>query len=397
MQFWDRFEGVASIKITSADPPGILQRIQNADIRIFNVISADAFTICFDAKRKDIRSITRICKKRGDRIDVEGWTGYIYYLFSLLRRPIFLCGLFSWLFLSLWLPTRILFITVSGADSLEDAYILECAAKCGIHMGAAVKEVRSEQVKNALLSKIPALQWAGVNTYGCVASIRVQEKPQEESSSSKAAVSDILASQDAVISDITVYAGTALCKPGQAVKQGQALISCYQDNGQVLKYTGAGGEVFGETQRHLQATTPVVAYKRTEILSEEVNYYIIIGKNSINFQKDSGILDASCVKMYEVKEWELPGGFPLPVFLVKERITQYVTEPVNLSDTDFSWLADYAETYLNNDMVAGSIRSSQITTKQDENTFSVLGTYDCREMIADYEYKGISDNDGENS
>lgn len=397
MQFMDQFDGVASITITSAYPAGALQKIQDAGICIYDVSAHDAFRICFSAKRKDIRSITRICEKRGDRIDIEGWTGYIFYILRLLKRPLFLAGLLCWLFLSLWLPTRILFVFVSGADRISDTYILECAADCGIRMGASSKLVRSEHIKNTLLSQIPTLQWVGVNTSGCVATISIREKIPKDMLPPKVAITDILSTQDAIVKEITVHAGTALCQPGQAVQKGQALISCYQDNGQVLQFTGARGEVFGESKRYLHATTPLYAYKRTRILSQSVNNHVVIGKNPIFFHKDSGILDASCVKMYEVKECVLPGGFALPILLVKEYIIEYAIEPVVVPSTDLGWLSDYIEDYLENDLIAGNILSSQISTEQTDDTFSIYGTYDCKEMIADYECKGILEEDGENS
>ena len=272
MQFMDKFDGIAYIKVTSAYPAGALQKIQDNGICIYDVTAPDTFTIRFYTRRKDIRAITRICEKRGDRIDIEGWTGYIFYIFRLIKRPVFLAGLLCWFFLALWLPTKILFVTVSGADSLSESFILECAAECGIRMGATGKEVRSEQVKNALLSKIPALRWAGVNTSGCVATISVSERSEEDTSTPQISITDIVSCQDAIVSEITVYAGTALCKPGQAVKKGQALISCCRDNGQILEFSGARGEVYGKTNRQIKAITPLQAYKRTRILSKTENF-----------------------------------------------------------------------------------------------------------------------------
>ena len=108
-------------------------------------------------------------------------------------------------------------------------------------------------------------------------------------------------------------------------------------------------------------------------------------------------MDASCVKMYEVKECVLPGGFALPILLVREYITEYAVEPVVISCADLAWLPDYMEDYLEYDLIAGSILSARITSEQTDYTFTVCGTYDCREMIADYEYKGILENNGENS
>ena len=371
--------------------------MQAAEISIYDITAPDPFTIRFSANRKDLTAIIQICEKRGDRIDVEGVTGYIYTALRILKRPVFLAGFCVWLFLALWLPTKILFVNVSGADTLPENYILECAADCGIRMGATGKDVRSEKMKNALLAKIPDLQWAGVNTNGCIATINVSEKVIEDSSSPNIALTDILSSQDAIVCEITVQAGTALCQTGQAVKKGQALISCYRDNGQFLEFTGAGGEVYGETKRVLQAVTPLQVHKKKEILSAEKNFYVIIGKKPIKFQKHSGILDGSCVKMYEVKECVLPGGFALPIWLVTEYITTYALEPVTLTDTDCSWLTNYTQSYLESNLIAGNIQSTNIVTDLTNYTYSVLGTYHCREMIADFEHKGFTNKNGENN
>lgn len=395
MEFENKFDGIAYVKVTSAYPAGTLQKIQIAGICLYDISFLDAFTIRFSAKRRDIRRIYQICEKLGSKVEVEGWTGYIFYIVSLIKRPVFLAGILIWLFFALWLPTRILFVEVEGNATLPDAYILESASDCGIRMWASGRKVRSEQMKNALLSKIPSLHWAGVNTKGCVATIRVKEKSSTVTPVEKVAVTDIIAGCDAIVKEVTVHSGTALCQPGQAVKNGQALISCYRDNGQFLEFTGALGEVYGETKRKLTVITPAQVFKRTGIKGIRTNFRVIIGKKSINFCKDSGILDGTCVKMYKVKEVYLPGGFKLPIQFVTEQVIQYDIEPIALTNREFSWLHEYAQSYLQSSLVAGNVLSAQTALKQSGDVYYLTGTYDCHEMIADFEYKGITQNNGE--
>ena len=52
MQFVDRFDGIAIIRITSAYPASTLQKIQNAGICVYDVTALDNFTIRFSARRK---------------------------------------------------------------------------------------------------------------------------------------------------------------------------------------------------------------------------------------------------------------------------------------------------------------------------------------------------------
>ena len=169
---------------------------------------------------------------------------------------------------------------------------------------------------------------------------------------------------------------------GQAVKKGQALISCYQDNGQMLKFTGARGEVFGESKRHLQATTPLQAYKRTKILSRSVKNYVVIGKNPINFHKDSGILDASCVKIYDKKVLTIPGGFSLPVYKISVTTYRYEMVPIQIEKDDAApWLAEYAAAYSIGQMVAGQIIGSSQEFVEDNGVLIFKAQYACYEMI----------------
>ncbi len=395
MQIWDKIAGTAKLKVTSADPTGTLRRIQKAGIRIYDVSYIDYLSIHFTIKRKDLSNTLKICERAGDSATIGTVNGLASYIGGLLKRPVIVLSFILWLALALWLPTRILFVTVQGENTLNVNYVLEQAAECGIRMGARGKEVRSERVKNALLSKIPTLRWVGVNTNGCIATISVNEKYIQNEKKPKVSLTDLVSTRDAIIKEITVQSGSALCTIGQAVSEGQALISCYRDKGEMLEFTGALGEIYGETKHHVQAVTPVQAYRRAEILSESQKSYIIIGKNPIFFWKDSGISDVSCVKMYDVRECKLPGGFALPIWLVTEHTTTYAVEPILLKEADCAWLYDYAQNYLQANLTAGSILSADTVGSYTNETYSVLGEYDCREMIVDYKYKGITQNNGE--
>ena len=80
-------------------------------------------------------------------------------------------GLCLLLLLVCILPTRVLFMRVEGNESIPENLILEAAEDCGIRFGASRSAVRSEKVKNGILSRISELQWVGVNTKGCIAVI----------------------------------------------------------------------------------------------------------------------------------------------------------------------------------------------------------------------------------
>jgi hypothetical protein len=190
---------------------------------------------------------------------------------------------------------------------------------------------------------------------------------------------NIVASQDAIIQGITVLRGTQLCRVGQAVREGQLLVSGYKDYGLSLKFTGADAEIYGHTERSLETVTLTGGLSRTEIQHREEKYSLIIGKKQINFFKGSGILHPSCVRMYKRTYLTLPGGYTLPVAFVKQEILHYDT--VEARGNDFSFLERASRVYLKEQMTAGTILREAISLSENENICRLTGQYGCLEMI----------------
>ena len=275
---------------------------------------------------------------------------------------------------------------------------METAEQCGIRFGASRREVRSEKVKNKLLALIPELQWAGVNTAGCVAVISVNERSMADQKEPISGVSSIVAVRDGIIRECTVTKGNPLCKVGQAVKAGEILVSGYTDCGISIKVTQAEADILAQTQHILTAMTPTNVSARTQIREENTRYSIVFGKKLINFYNDSGISDATCVKMYDIAYLTLPGGFELPVALVKERLIYYNFKDVSLTDDEsFDWMEDFSKSYIQQQMIAGQILQEQASMELDNGICRLRSQYQCLEMIGRIQHEGIIQNNGKNN
>jgi hypothetical protein len=176
-----------------------------------------------------------------------------------------------------------------------------------------------------------------------------------------------------------VLRGTPLCKIGDGVKAGQILVSGYKDYGIAQQLSYAEAEIYGETERHLVIAAPNDAYFRAEVSGQETKYSLILGKKQINFYKGSGISPASCVKMYERTYLILPGGFVLPIALVKQTTTYYRMEQKGAED--MSYLPKYAEEYLHSQMIAGTILHKEEETESCEGVYNYIGAFNCLEIV----------------
>lgn len=252
-------------------------------------------------------------------------------------------------------------------------------------------------MKNALLSAVPELEWAGVNTRGFVAVISVRERSPEEPPEPAGDAGGIVAAMDGVVRSCTVLSGNPLCRPGQAVRRGELLVSGYTDYGICIRATPAKAEIYGDTLRSFTAFTPGKRENRGVETRRETKYSLVIGKKRINFYKGSGISHGSCVKMSSEKKWTLPGGFTLPVSLVTEEWVWYETEtqPVPEAEAE-ALLTDFARSQLNQAMVAGQILRQGCAVVPDGDRYCLTGQFACLEIIGRPTGWGILEQHGKN-
>ena len=382
MDIWRSLGGEIALEITSADVSAILSALNKAGILLQNVSIQDELTVSLQISRQQYNKVCKIVAKRGASLKIKGRRGLYWTGKSLLRRPVFLVGLLFMLVLGCILPSKILFFRVEGNINVPPRLILETASQCGISFFTSRREVRSEKMKNALLEALPQLQWAGINTQGCVATISVREREQSETTEQPYGVSSIIACRDGVVSSCTAIRGNLLCMSGQAVKSGEVLISGYTDCGLSIQATRADGEIFARTQRQIAFFCLQNQQSKGETTGQIKKYSLIIGKKRINLYKGSGILPTECDKIYSEQYVTLPGGFQLPVCLVTEVWNYRTATETAVSDDDaLNQLTEFAGQYLQQEMIAGQILTKEESMESQNGAFCLHGKYACHEMI----------------
>lgn len=370
------------IELIGADPLRVLRHANQVGIECEKVQIIDPLTVRFFIRRRDCKRMEHLAKRFDCRVRIKDSSRTSRLISRIIHRPVLLLGFLIIAILTLYLPGRILFVQVVGNVSIADREIIETASVCGIRFGASRKLIRSEKVKNALLEQLPRLQWLGVNTYGCTAVISVQEKESIVQQTDQASITSIVASRDGVIHSMTVSRGTAQCKPGQVVREGQLLVSGYSDCGICIYGTRSEAEIIADTQQHLTVVTPSVYAKRDCDETIDQKYAVVIGKKRINLYKGSGIYTPTCGKMYQEYNLTLPGGYQLPVTLIVETVMPSATgEMIRTKAQTEKVMRDFSVAYIKQRMIAGEIRSSICDWHRLKGIDSMSGTYVCREMI----------------
>ena len=377
------------VKIYAADIPKLLSDLSENGIVLEKIEFVDLITANVAVSYTAYQKLKEYLNSGGVTYEVLRKSGTIWSLFSLLNRPVLVIGCILFFFLSLTVSNRVLFVTVRGNTESPARFITEQAEASGVRFWCKRKTINSEEVKNRLLEQIPQLQWVGVNITGCVAVIHVAEDAkQSECEISAGEVGSIVAKTDGVICDLTALNGTAICAPGDRVKKGETLISGYTDCGIKVQAQVAKGEVYAYTHREIELLALYPAQKKGNVLSVHRCIALKFGKKEINLCNHSGIYSACCDKMYLEEYWTLPGGYQLPVALI--RFVCFLREPLDPNvdmDTVTQFVNETAEAYLDQQMIAGKILTKETTGVSCDDFYMFTGSYACKEMIGQLKYE----------
>ena len=99
--------------------------------------------------------------------------------------------------------------------------------------------------------------------------------------------------------------------------------------------------------------------------------------------------------MYSEYVLTLPGGFELPVVLIRETVTSYDLSETGADETAASaMLRKFAGPYLEEQMIAGKIEQRSETISVTEDVISLTGEYACTEMIGRRRQEQIGEDHG---
>lgn len=391
--------GRTRVELTGADLERTLGFLSER-YRLNQIQRVSALVVRFTIASGDWNGIKEDVTRRGDAVKVVWSRGWRNKLREIMDAPVILGVTALLLAASLWIPGRILFIQVEGNELLPERLILEKAEQCGLYFGVSRGRLRSEQIKNRLLDRMPELGWAGVNTTGCVATITVRER-RAAAVDERETPGNIVAVCDALVRELTVTAGTPLVREGDGVKAGQVLISGYTDLGLCTHVEAAQGEVYGLTSRKTQGLLPEKTCYYEGERAVVKKYGLLLGKNRINFHSGSGILYIGCGKMTQIRYLTLPGGFRLPLALVTEEYTiRSVVRGTRSPESAREALEAANLAHTRSAMIAGQILSVDWNFQTGSGVYRLSGNLECREMIGRRDSgiltEGDSNDDGEN-
>lgn len=383
MRFFEYFRSAYRVSVAASDARWILDMLVSSDIPFHDMrTEEDTFSLLLYPPY--YKEYVRLRGKRRYRKETREQLGFHALLSRYRKRSGILVGFVLALFLIVFSSLFVWDITVTGADAIPEASIMEALEERGVKLGAFVPAVDTEAVEHSLMLELDGLSYVSINLRGTVAAVEVRERKTAEIED-RATPSNLVASVDGQIEALQVTGGVSVVKLGEVVKKGELLVSGVIDS-KALGYrlVRARGEVLARTTLTYRTEIP---YQTTEKVYTGQFFsqksVKIFSKTIKLFGKDS-ISPSTCDKIEVERRLYLFGLIKLPIFITETKYAEYELRPKTLTQTEalkkaYDDIRAQSEDALSDAEILG--RHTRIS--EDENALCMTQQIECIIDIAE--------------
>lgn len=365
-----------------------------------NIKSKNDYIIC-ETDIKTYFKLHKLAYKHGGKVKIIKKCGLPFVLSPLKNRwGVYAGMLFFVLFIS-FMGGFIWNITVTGTDKVEDAKIIDYLAQNGLAVGKRWADFDKENLEFSVLSDFEDIGWISINKFGSTAGIEINETVNTPDIIDNSKITNVRATKDGVIKHVTALSGLPQVKEGEAVTEGDLVISgVYQsDVDNKNHFTHAHGTVLAEVKDNFalnisrEQNNKVYTHKK-----EYKSFYFFGVKIPLYLAKDKGNSDTVTEKSYFMLN-----SFRLPIAVITETENYYEIESKTLEDDELFELAkSELEKRKNEELKDCNIVNEKVSYDLGADSCKIIGNYTFIEDIgkeveievSDEEYKEDSnDND----
>lgn len=374
--------GSVELTITGAAQQILLNRLAKEQIPFWNLRQQTPLQMQLCIFRKDEKKTKKMIRYSQCELEQIQYQGLRQSMAFLKKRPLLWLGALLAASALLILPNFVWNVQIVGNESLPTEKILQELRSMQIDFGTWGPSIQSSAVRDQLLNRFSSLRWCAVNRTGGCLTVLIKEK-QETQEPETPLTANIVAARTGIIEQMHIYNGFRQCQVGDAVTQGQLLVSGIAEWPMGIQSVCASAEIYALTQHQITTQTPSVAGEKEFISDEMTCYNLIVGRKRINLYGNSGILHTKCDKISIQKQLTLPGGYAFPLTLEIVTIRPYTLSPVAIEEeTAAAKLEKFSEQMVKRTMIAGTILNRQSTIEQVNDCYVLTSKYGCREMIA---------------
>lgn len=359
---------------------------RNNGIELRHLIRDDnALQIEIDAK--NFKKLRPLVRKTHVKIHILNRQGPAFFFYRHKKRWWFLIGAAACAGIIYVLSLFIWQIDIDGNSKYTEDLILQALAQMNVKTGCRKSEIDLPKIEEELRIMYNEITWVSASITGTKLQIELREGNLKTSEVSESGPADLVADEDAVITNLVVRQGTAAVHYGDEVKKGDVLIKgrvfIYNEDETLKKvdYLTADGDIYGRYQhiyeKNYRRKHEVREYKEKTWMILALEAY---GKR-IQVPDWQGIIrKMSAGDRMEVWSWSkhfrLTPTFYLPLAVQYTEYVPYRNTIQNYTDDNLKTMAAKdLEKYLNELEKKGvQIISNSVTISLDADGGHVKGT-----------------------
>lgn len=282
----------------------------------------------------------RFCARRaGCRLRVTERHGLPFLLYRTRNHRGLFVGATAFAVILLLLSSHVWCIDITGNSRIPSDKIEAALRSSGVVPGTPKSRVDSGALAQKLMLTFPEIRWMSVNTQACRLEISLREKEDRPEIQNQSGVCNLKATRTGQVISLHVYEGTAVVQKGDAVLEGQLLVSAIvkTKSGDVM-LRHASAEVIAETTHTFSAEVPLQQTKE-----------LPTGKTAV--RRSLNLLGARLPLTLGGKpkgDWKAAGrktdvivfGTLLPLSIYEENLTEMRASDVSLTEEQAKAQAD---------------------------------------------------------
>lgn len=203
---------------------------------------------------KNFKKLRPLVRKTHVKIHILNRQGPAFFFYRHKKRWWFLIGAAACAGIIYVLSLFIWQIDIDGNSKYTEALILQALAQMNVKTGCRKSEIDLPGIEEELRIMYNEITWVSASITGTKLQIELREGNLKTSEVSESGPADLMADEDAVITNLVVRQGTAAVHYGDEVKKGDVLIGgrvfIYNEDETLKKvdYLTADGDIYGRYQ-----------------------------------------------------------------------------------------------------------------------------------------------------
>ncbi|MCR8641977.1 sporulation protein YqfD [Paenibacillus sp. N1-5-1-14] len=311
--------GSVCVEIKGKDTDGFLNAVLSRSLHVWDIRYQGANKIQLEINVSDFFKLRPILRRTGCRVHVTARRGAPFVLEKMSRRKVFLGGIAAFVIALYMLTSLVWQVSITGNDKISDTTILEAAAKQGVYRFQWKFRLKdTAELAKQLQASLPETSWVGIEMKGTHLHIQVVEARIPEKKPLRSP-RNLVASKNALVTEILTTKGKPLVKPQMYVRQGDVLISGYIGDENHSQIVVAEGKVRGIVWYTSNIESPLTRQYKVLTGESKSRNYLVIGSRAL---KLSGFGDPP-FNQYETNvkrstlQWR---NFSLPIGWMSEKL-----------------------------------------------------------------------------